>query len=460
MKITRYVFIFKRQILLLVVDFLIIALAVAVFLSRKVVGLSALWVIVVPLPYLFVFYIFDLYSLNRNYRKSREIVRLGCVVALGFIFSSFIFLFAPILYRMVNFLFFFTILFTIMAWRFFYSYVFNTRSIVKRCLIVGTGKAGMETFSLIRSNPYCGFQVVGFVDSLTKKSTPAGSETCPKWERDIDIVGDLSEIEDIVKTYNIKTVVVSLEKDRLKEFYSHLIAISEEGVEITTSTDVFAQIVNRIPLSHIDAGWVYLMLINKFNYYCSPLKRALDVIGAIVGIVLSIPLYIVVPVLIKTTSKGPVFFLQERIGLHHKVFKTYKFRTMFDNAEEKNCSTVDNDSRVTPVGKFLRRTKIDEWPQFINVLKGEMSLVGPRPVSVKESEERSYEKTIPFWNLRFHVNPGISGWAQVNYPYGATIEEATRRMEYEIFYIKNNSFILDLLVIAKTIKAILHMPGR
>lgn len=458
MKTARYVFIFKRQILLFLVDFIIIALASAVFLSPKVVGLSTLWSIVVPLPYLFVFYIFDLYSLNRDYRKNREIVRLGCVVALGFIFSSFIFSFAPILSRMVNFLFFFTILFTLMAWRFFYSYVFTTRSIVKRCLIVGTGKAGMETFSLIRNNPHCGFQVIGFVDRFIKKSTPAGSEPCPEWER--DILGDLSEIENIVKTYNIKTVVVSLEKDRLKEFYGHLIAITEVGVEITTSTDVFSRIVNRIPLSHIDAGWVYLMLINRFNYYCSPLKRALDVIGAIVGIVLSIPLYIVVPVLIKTTSKGPIFFLQERMGLHHKVFRTYKFRTMFDNAEEKNCSTVDNDSRVTRIGKFLRRTKIDEWPQFINVLKGEMSLVGPRPVSVKESKERLYEKNIPFWNLRFHVKPGISGWAQVNYPYGATIEEATRRMEYEIFYIKNNSFILDLLVIGKTIKAILHMPGR
>jgi lipopolysaccharide/colanic/teichoic acid biosynthesis glycosyltransferase len=280
-------------------------------------------------------------------------------------------------------------------------------------------------------------------------------------EGGIGVLGDSSKIDDIVEERGIKMIIVAIVEHRSKNLLSRLVEVSEKGVEITTSPDIFGQVADRIPLTHIDIRWVYLVTMNKQGYYRSPLKRGIDVAGALAGILLSIPFYILVPPLIKLTSRGPVFFLQDRLGLNKRVFKTIKFRTMVDGAEKtKTFSTADNDSRITKLGRFLRRKKIDELPQFINVLKGEMSLVGPRPVSVKEAEQNGFDKEIPFWDLRFQMKPGVSGWAQVNYPYGATLREAARRMEYEIFYIKNNSMVIDLFVILKTVKSLFYLKGR
>jgi exopolysaccharide biosynthesis polyprenyl glycosylphosphotransferase len=454
MKIRRHFLISKRQILLFLGDFFIIAWFVFVNHSHETAGKYLLCVAVKFFPYFFTYYIFDLYNPLRDYRKGKEIVRVAAVVCAGFLFSSFTLTFLSIMGRRFQLLFFLNALICMVAWRFIFSYICMLKPIIRKCLIAGAGKTGMETLALIRAHPQCGLQVAGFIDDDPGKQ---GMEI----EGGIGVLGDSSKIDDIVEERGIKMIIVAIVEHRSKNLLSRLVEVSEKGVEITTSPDIFGQVADRIPLTHIDIRWVYLVTMNKQGYYRSPLKRGIDVAGALAGILLSIPFYILVPPLIKLTSRGPVFFLQDRLGLNKRVFKTIKFRTMVDGAEKtKTFSTADNDSRITKLGRFLRRKKIDELPQFINVLKGEMSLVGPRPVSVKEAEQNGFDKEIPFWDLRFQMKPGVSGWAQVNYPYGATLREAARRMEYEIFYIKNNSMVIDLFVILKTVKSLFYLKGR
>jgi exopolysaccharide biosynthesis polyprenyl glycosylphosphotransferase len=454
MKICRYFFISKRQLLLFLGDFFIIAWFVFINYSYETTGMFLICVTIKFLPYFLIYYIFDLYNPYRDYRRGKEIVRVALVVCASFLVSSFTLLFFSLMGKRLQLLFFLNSFVCTIAWRFLFSYTCMLKPLIKKCLIAGAGKTGMETLALIRKHPQCGLQVEGFIDDDPGKQGM-------KIEGGIELLGDSSNLDDIVEERGIKMVIIAIVEHRSENLLNRLVEVSGKGVEITTSTYIFGQIADRIPLTHINIRWVCLVIMNEQRYFCSPLKRGVDIFGALVGILLSIPFYILVPPLIKVTSKGPVFFLQERMGLKKSVFKTIKFRTMVDGAEETNIfSTSDNDLRITKVGKFLRKSKIDELPQFINVLIGKMSLVGPRPVSVKESEQNSYDRNIPFWDLRFQMKPGMSGWAQVNYPYGTTLKEATRRMEYDIFYIKNNSLVIDLLVILKTMKSILYLNGR
>ncbi|MCK9265928.1 sugar transferase [bacterium] len=195
------------------------------------------------------------------------------------------------------------------------------------------------------------------------------------------------------------------------------------------------------------------------DYYNSSLKRGVDIFGSIIGILVSLPLYIIIPLLIKLTSKGSVFYLQERLGKNKKKFHIIKFRTMVSEAEtDKPLWAEENDTRITNIGLFLRKTRIDEWPQFINVLKGEMSIVGPRP-------EREYfvnllEKQIPLYNSRFILKPGITGWAQVNHKYASNMQDNKIKLYYDLIYLKKSSFLSDLIIVIKTIKSIFNMQGR
>jgi len=444
----------KRQALLLLGDFVIIAWFTHLFHEHASWGECISGGSVKFLPYLFAYYIFDLYNPRRDYRQSRELVRVAAVVFIGFLLSSFIFSFISTFSRRFMLLLFLNALICMPAWRLICSYICTVKPLLKKCLIVGTGQTGLETLHEIQQNRYSQIQVEGFIDASGKHETIEG----------LPVFGDYARIKETVKEKNIKIVVVSSLRDGgsdAEELMQTIIELGETGVEITTGRDVFSLLTNRIPLSQIDVFWAYLLTLNKSVYYRSPMKRVLDILTASAGIILSIPFYIVVPPLIKLTSKGPVFFRQERLGQNKRVFKIFKFRTMAHNSEDKGLfSTMENDSRITNLGKFLRLTKIDELPQFLNVLRGDMSVVGLRPVSVTEAAERMYEKNVPFWGMRFHMKPGVSGWAQVHYPYGSSIGEARRRMEYELFYIMHNSLILDLYVILKTVKCIFYIRGR
>jgi exopolysaccharide biosynthesis polyprenyl glycosylphosphotransferase len=188
------------------------------------------------------------------------------------------------------------------------------------------------------------------------------------------------------------------------------------------------------------------------------LKRAFDLLVSALILLFSLPLIIIISLLIPLTSKGPIFFTQERLGARKKPFRIIKFRTMVQNAEANGPQWAHyDDERVTAIGKLLRRTRIDELPQFINVFLGDMSLIGPRPERAFFVDRLS--ERIPFYSLRFFVKPGITGWAQVNFRYGSDENDALEKLRYELFYIKNQSFFLDFRILLKTVRVVLTGLG-
>lgn len=232
-----------------------------------------------------------------------------------------------------------------------------------------------------------------------------------------------------------------------------------DGVDILSGVQFYERITGRVPVSNVPEKWLLMAgSESAFQPAIYPhLKRVLDVSLSLLALAVSAPLQLIIAVLIKLDSRGPVFFKQERVGQNEKPFVLLKFRTMVDNAE-KDCGprwACKNDPRVTRIGSILRKTHLDEFPQFFNVLGGHMSLVGPRPFR-KVFTDRLAEK-FPYYRLRFKVKPGLSGWAQVNMAKGNTEEGQYEKLEYEIYYIYHQSIFLDLFVILKTLQSMLRM---
>lgn len=239
-----------------------------------------------------------------------------------------------------------------------------------------------------------------------------------------------------------------------------LISAKLAGIEIKDRLSFFEQVRAYVALSSVRPEWI--IFSDGFRGGSGierSAKRLLDLVVSIIGLVLASPLMLLAALLVAGTSRGPVFYLQERVGLNNRSFQIIKFRSMVANAEKNENPkwASDKDPRITPVGRFIRRTRIDELPQLINVLKGDMSFVGPRPERPFFVDQLKAE--IPYYGERHCVKPGITGWAQIQYPYGASVEDSRRKLEYDLYYIKNFSIFLDVLIILQTVRVILFPIG-
>ncbi|WP_207891238.1 exopolysaccharide biosynthesis polyprenyl glycosylphosphotransferase [Seleniivibrio woodruffii] len=241
----------------------------------------------------------------------------------------------------------------------------------------------------------------------------------------------------------------------------NILALKMNGYYVHTYADFCELYLNKIAIESINDEWLILSKgfdsIFLSNY--SRLKRITDIFLAVIGLTISLPLLLIAAVMIKIDSKGSILFSQTRTGKNGKPFTIYKLRTMRQDAEKDGAKWASqNDSRITPVGNFLRKTRIDEIPQMYNVLIGNMSFIGPRPE--RPEFDRELSKEIPYYMLRYLIKPGLTGWAQVNYGYGASVEDSKMKLKYDLYYIKNYSFFLDLRIIFKTILIVLFRKGR
>jgi exopolysaccharide biosynthesis polyprenyl glycosylphosphotransferase len=234
------------------------------------------------------------------------------------------------------------------------------------------------------------------------------------------------------------------------------------GKRVCSSVTFYKNITGSFPVFELDPQWLidHSISLTLSNQVQKRIKRIADILFSLIGILVSLPIMTVVAVLIKLTSKGRVLFVHDRLGLNKKPFKLYKFRTMIEGAERETGPVWarKDDPRVTKLGKVLRKTRLDELPQFFNVLKGDMSFVGPRPIREFFAEKLS--KEFPYYYLRFYVKPGLTGWAQVSGSYGETVEGQLRKLEYELFYIHEYSLLLDGVIILKTIQNVLSARGQ
>lgn len=269
------------------------------------------------------------------------------------------------------------------------------------------------------------------------------------------------DVSTLLLTSNWQSVIIDPSHEVSKQETDSLVSLRLRGTPILSLSEFYEKFWFMIPVHDIGDDW--FLRSQGFSMLGSPIskriKRLIDLILSSVLLGVSAPLVLFFGLLIKLTSKGPIFFTQTRVGLGSELFTLYKLRTMVVDAEASGAQwATENDIRITPLGRFLRQTRIDELPQCWNVLKGNMSFVGPRPERPEFTKELSQE--IPYYDLRHLVKPGISGWAQVIFPYGASVEDSLRKLQYELYYIKNQSLLLDLNIMLRTLITVFQRGGR
>lgn len=328
----------------------------------------------------------------------------------------------------------------------------NRRSVgtERRMLVMGTGPTGISLVRNVIHRPELNLKVVGFLDEK--------GENIGKSLVNPGIIGGTADVEDIVQKQKIDHVVVSLMERRGQMPTRELLHLKFAGVRVEDAHSFYERLTGRISLEHLSPSWLIFSDGFRKSMLLTWTKRLIDIVISSITLVFCLPIFLLVAIAIVVESGFPILYRQERTGLRGRAFKILKFRSMYNDAEKNGPQwSAQNDSRITKVGKFLRKSRLDELPQVINVLRGEMSIVGPRPE--RPEFVQMLEEQIPYYGLRNAVRPGITGWAQVKYQYGASVEETRTKLEHDFFYIKHLSVMLDFAVIFETAKVMLSGRG-
>jgi sugar transferase (PEP-CTERM system associated) len=412
----------------------------------------------------FIMYVLDLYDFNVAF--SPYDITFSVIFTIGFVyivigvFSSVTPRLAVIggtLYVMGLFLFTFLII-----WRFFLEVYISSHSGFENVMILGDGPIAAEIAELIGKSRRLGFNLKGVVakETIAVMDRNGLSELTPDSSRTSDADRlNVSAIREIVKTHEVNNIVVAMEDRRRAIPVRELLELKVMGVRVVEWPEFYERLAGKIPIRNLPPS--YFVFSDGFRISLSSriVSRILDVSVAAVSLALLFPLFVVVAAAIRLDSRGPVFYLQKRVGKNGRTFDLIKFRTMVEDAERVTGAVwaTDNDPRTTRVGKYLRKYRIDEFPQFLNVLMGDMSVVGPRPE--RPEFVGVLEKELPYYHLRHSIKPGATGWAQVKFSYSGTIEESKEKLEYDLFYLKNKFAAFDLYIIFKTIKILLQGRG-
>ncbi|MES2098589.1 MAG: sugar transferase [Pseudomonadota bacterium] len=332
------------------------------------------------------------------------------------------------------------------------SYVARSSSLgVKRVLIVGTGAEAQEVARDIRRTAGAQAALVGFYPTGADEEQPGGH---PKvFSREVPL-------DQLAQEYRVHEIVVAVREQRGGAVpMTQLLACRIQGIRVLDLAGFYERVHSEVPTDSLKASW--LVYGHGFVQSTARIvaKRGFDLVFSSVLLILAAPVMLLTMLAIKLESPGPIIYRQERVGLGGRSFMCRKFRSMRSDAESDGVArwATKNDSRVTRVGSFIRKTRIDELPQLISVLQGEMSLVGPRPE--RPSFVAELKETIPFYDIRHSVKPGVTGWAQVRYGYCATLDDSRRKHQFDLYYVKNNSFSLDLLVLIETVSVVLFREG-
>jgi len=345
------------------------------------------------------------------------------------------------------------VLLFVSPWRYFYVRMLRRRGIAENVLIVGTGGVASEIANKVRPNAALGYHLIGFWTSNGK--APAISESVPV------VSGINRELFQWLKANDVSTVVVasSEQEERGSEDFLNEVNQHCPHAQIRRGNEFYEEIAGKVLLPALSVTDIRELRKAGRARLAWHFKRLMDIVISVVGLLVTLPISLIAAIAVKLTSRGPVLFRQERVGYNGKRFKLLKFRSMWHDAEAE-CGPVwadINDERVTPVGRIIRKLRIDEIPQMLNVLRGHMSFVGPRP-------ERPYfvkelDKEIPFYSHRHCVKPGITGLAQVRHYYTSSIEETVGKLEYDLYYIKHMSLVLDLMIFVDSVKTVMFGAG-
>lgn len=399
------------------------------------------------------FYLFDLYDFLVMHDRRELVLRLIQALGLAWIVLAFSFYTFPALMlgRGVSLIALPIALTLMVGWRVSIHWLLGHPDFGERILIVGSGQLAVEVAREVLDRPDAGYRIVGFVG--TDADLLGKSLINPR------VIGMTEELDAVVKREHIDRIVVAMGERRGQLPTNKLLQLSLAGqVNIEEGASFYERITGRVSLNMVRPSWLIFSGRGRSTKISEVSRNVVHWLVALIGAILSLPIVLVTAVLIKLESKGPVFYKQERVGKNGRVFILTKFRSMRVDAEEAGPVWASKkDTRTTRVGRVIRKIRVDEIPQFWNILKGEMSFVGPRPERPHFVSQLAEE--IPFYEQRHLIAPGLTGWAQIKYPYGASIEDARQKLQYDLFYIKNHGLFLDAIIMFETIKIILFGRG-
>jgi sugar transferase (PEP-CTERM system associated) len=336
----------------------------------------------------------------------------------------------------------------VLTWRLAFNYLARDPHLEQRVLILGTGQTARLVAQHIGRQQDFAYRLVGFVDEGDDGDLDGRH----------DVLGTAEDIRRIVAEQHVDRIVVSLSDRRGRLPIEELLRAKLSGVRVEDATTTYERLTGKILIDDLKPSWLIFSDGFRASRLTRFVKRMLDLALSIIGFVLASPLMLLTAAAIKLDSPGPVLYTQERVGENGRVFTVFKFRSMRPDAEQgRPVWARDGDDRITRIGRIIRLTRLDELPQLWNVMRGDMSFVGPRPERPFFVEQLARE--IPFYLQRHAVKPGLTGWAQVKYRYGASIEDATEKLRYDLYYIKHMSIFFDLTIVLDTVKVILFGKG-
>lgn len=451
----------ERKLLLRIFD--IFSVFAMLFLVEKisqfdyfVISSSSVWPGVVLAVYLMiigsVFEMYDLQVSSNQFQIVRSIILTGSVTVLIYLLTP---VYTPLLpsNRIQIVYFYLAVLGGLFVWRIIYLKFLAAHRFLKKAILVCDNSQLNELVEGLNTM-YPHYTIVGYVntESLMTESAKSGIKEV-----------SVPELTRFVKQHAVSEIVVASQKTDgiTTNLYNQLIHMLESGCSIREYTQVYEEITHRIPVQYVSRDFYRYFPFSRSNqnHLYLVLIRLFEILFSISGILIG---SIILPFIVLGNligNRGKLFYKQERVGKNGEVFNILKFRTMVKNAEANGAVfTTTNDARITPFGKFLRKTRLDEFPQFVNILKGDMAVIGPRPerpVFVAEIAE-----VMPFYETRHVIKPGLTGWAQVNYSYGDSISDSLMKLQYDLYYIKHRSIFLDVNIVVKTLSTVLFYRGQ
>jgi len=463
-----------------------LSVPIGFFLARKNLEIPWFYIdlFVIPLAslgltYILVLYVANLYDHYLDFRRRENISQVILSTLIGTLIAIMIFTLPARHAFGRNFVEWqgFAFIWLMVVWRYTFSAIALPLRLQRKVLIIGAGGAGQTILSILKGHKNSGLMAVGMLDDNPQK-IGASVDGAP-------VLGNTSQIDEVISQHKINMVVMAITHKKSPTLLDNLVRLSFMGIQVIDMPSLYEFLAWRIPTDHISDVWLLLHSLHGAKLYYRHFKRFIDVILAALGLALTWPLWILIAAAIKLDKPGgPVFFRQERLGKDGKPFRIIKFRTMIQDAEKAGPQFAClRDPRVTRVGRILRRARLDELPQLYNILKGEMSFIGPRPereVFIREFQHKvpelregrrandphgcqvlcGYKERIPYYSYRLLIKPGITGWAQVMHSYTANLEETKKKLQYDLYYIKNMTWFLDLAILLKTIRIVLFGRGR
>ena len=408
-------------------------------------------ILIIGLVYCLVLYIGDVYDFQQDYRQVMNFGRVLISCWAGGLVAALIVYFpykSAFIGRTLLIILTASFSMLVAIWRFSFSTIALPQRLEKKLIIIGAGKSGRDLLGALREIPGNGFMPVGFVDDDDKK---IGTDV-----DGLPVMGNSSELSALIQKNQVSLLVLAVMREKSPALVKNLIQLSWSDCQLMDMPNLYEILTKKLPTEHISEELIFEWNINNTKIYYLRLKRFIDLMLSSIFLIVTTPIMVLSAIVIKLDSKGPLFFAQERLGLKGKAFKIMKFRTMIQGAENNGPVWTDhNDPRITRAGKFIRKLRLDELPQLWNIMRGEMSFIGPRPLA-----HTSYMDTIDFFKYRTLVKPGITGWAQVTFPEGLTIDTTEEKLKYDLYYIKNIGFLLDLAILLKTVRIVILGQGR